>query len=355
MGKRKVIIDLDGSADNLIALMLALHTEDVDVAAVTCVWGEASVEVTAGEVCRVLDHFDIPTPVYLGATEQLIKDRRDKGSADAADVHPAPLPARVSSEHASVAMARLLSGAAKGGATWQIIALGPLTNIALALRINPGLLGAVSQDADVPGFVVMGGALEAKGNSGMASEFNWHSDPEASLVVVQGVGRKEPFATPPMCLVPWEVTLAAPFRKEHMDVLLGLSDARGDALPTAPTLTFTEARQRKVLQELLRTISHDGKQFSSPFACECLLPGACAAATALDHSAFAKTTQEVYVTVETAGPQTRGCCLIDWYGTAASRRKLKRWINARIVKTTDRDALLWRLFRMIDEPCGFRR
>ena len=337
MVRRKLIVDTGMAPDDPLALACAVaaaaSSPDVELAAVTCVWGRMPVASAADAVCALLSGLGrSDVPVYCGATEALVGGASE-AVAPTSPLLPMPPPAvpewnRPQKAHAAVALARLVSkqGDQGDGVVWQVVALGPLTNIALALRIFPPLLSLLGDDAHA-GLLSMGGALANRGNSGLSAEFNWHCDPEAALIVTQSVGRTAPFHTPLLSLLPWEVASECGLSSEEVAVLLEAAAASGAA-----------ADGGGALQRLLKAL-----QGAAAASGQCATPHAAALVVALGGGVVVggeddvvRTAKELFVEVEVSGRLSRGSTAIDWYGTAQSRAKAGRWVNARVATSADR-------------------
>ena len=168
----KVLIDCDPGHDDAIAILLALASPELDVVGVTTVSGNQTLDKTTANAIRVLEHAGrADVPVAAGADRPLLRDR-----FVAAYVHgetgldgPALPEPRITAEpqHAIDFLAERLDGA-------TLIAVGPLTNVALLLARYP--------DARPDRLVIMGGAI-AEGNVTPAAEFNIWADPEAAARV----------------------------------------------------------------------------------------------------------------------------------------------------------------------------
>ena len=180
-----IILDVDTGVDDACALLLAALHPDVELRAVTCVSGNASVDDVVRNTLKVLDVAGRPdVPVARGAARPLIEpasDARhvhgDDGMADLGWPSSARLPDR---RHAVELLADLLSRAADGGPADRItlVPLAPLTNIALLLRTYPQAATGLRE------IVFMGGGAQV-GNATASAEFNvWH-DPEAAAIVLE--------------------------------------------------------------------------------------------------------------------------------------------------------------------------
>ena len=330
--------------DDALAILAILRDPDVDLVAVTCVWGATVLEKGVAKCCSLLHCLDVHNvPVYRGASEALIESDR-VGETYADPVLPAS-PLQPAAGHAAEALARMLPSKQRGE-VWQLLAFGPLTNIALAIRLCPQLLTFLGGHG-VDGFVAMGGALANKGNSGLASEFNWHCDPEAAMVVTQSVGRVTPFRTPKLVLVPWEMAAEAPLSWHEFDQLLGRVEGRPLGVSCA-TLSEAQWNTRDTLRGLLDTLfaGFEGATRGKSSSC-CVMPVLVAVLVAL-HPSFVTSTKDTYVECELTSHTARGCSVIDWYGTAQSMKKERRWINTSVVTSTRRADLVNFVFSVVD-------
>ena len=344
MLRRKIIIDTDCGTDDAVGILLALNDDNVELAAVTCAWGSTSVEQSARNVINLLDFVGASDiPVYVGAAEPLLRKRETAGhpghSLD--DAHIPDSARQPETTPAAVAIAQAL-GNKRPDEIWQLICLGPLTNIALALRLCPHLICNLGSTS-IPGLVVMGGALEAKGNSGLASEFNFHSDPEAALIVTQCSGRPEPIPkNSRMTLVSWEVCLSCHIRWEDLDLLLGRVD--GDIGSSSEVYRNTLRTFLRKIFEKFEEVSRRGNKSV------CVLPDVVAVMTALHPAQFLQNAIDTFIVIELSSRLTRGCCAIDWYGTPQSRRRFGRWSNSQLVVEADSTEFSKHLFNLISKP-----
>jgi purine nucleosidase len=173
----RLIIDTDPGIDDAIALFAALASPELDVTGLTTVFGNVTVETATRNALALLDiagRGDIPvargaaTPIatdYLGAIPHI---HGEDGLGDGGEL-AAPTRAAL-----DVSAAEFLCREAPGA---TILAIGPLTNLALALRLRPDL------DTQVEQVVVMGGNALGPGNATPAAEANMWNDPEAADVV----------------------------------------------------------------------------------------------------------------------------------------------------------------------------
>src|SRR3954447_16215544 len=172
-----VIIDCDPGHDDAMALLLALGSPELELAAVTTVAGNQTIEKVTANAIRVLDVAAAhAVPVAAGAHRALVYPARvasevhGETGLDGPDLPPPSRPPEPL--HAVELQARLLRERPH-----TLAAVGPLTNIALLLALHPELTGGIER------LVTMGGAL-AGGNTAPAAEFNIWAGPEAAARVL---------------------------------------------------------------------------------------------------------------------------------------------------------------------------
>ncbi|XP_068581470.1 inosine-uridine preferring nucleoside hydrolase [Cebidichthys violaceus] len=184
MAKRPVIIDTDCGIDDAQAIMMALAAPDIQVLAVTCVFGNTSVENVCQNVLKVLSICERQEiPVFRGGDGPLVgasKPVSDHFGTDGlGDVHENRDPQweeKIQKEHAVNAMIRLVTENQK---QVSLVALGPLTNLALAVRLDPCFPQKLKD------LYIMGGNMEGKGNVTLCAEFNFAMDAEAAYIVLE--------------------------------------------------------------------------------------------------------------------------------------------------------------------------
>ncbi|MBV9315334.1 MAG: nucleoside hydrolase [Pseudonocardia sp.] len=197
MSPTLLVIDTDPGVDDAAALLLALTSTEVELRAVTTVFGNVELATTTMNARRLLtlaSRSDIP--VAAGAARPLVHpqaQRADKwhgtdGLGGRADTLPAATP--LDPRGAVTLLADVLR-AAKTPVT--LAPIGPLTNIALLLAVHPELAGKIDR------IVAMGGALRG-GNTTLAAEFNIYADPEAAHRVLAE-------ESVPITLVPLDITM----------------------------------------------------------------------------------------------------------------------------------------------------
>ena len=183
---KTVLIDADPGTDDALAIMMALNSPELDVRAITTVGGNATLADTTRNALRLLEYLGVPIardqrgpgmPVSRGASRPLrgtyFYGYYYHGAAGLGVRLPSPA-ARPVAVRAPELMVELASEC-PGQLT--VVALGPLTNIARALGLEPKLARWVAE------IVVMGGAVEVPGNVTPHAEFNIYNDSLAANIV----------------------------------------------------------------------------------------------------------------------------------------------------------------------------
>jgi pyrimidine-specific ribonucleoside hydrolase len=206
-----IVIDTDPGVDDAVAIMLALASPEVELKAVTTVFGNVALDATtanAGRLLALCDRTDVPLAV--GAARPLVHPQRELAAewhgGDGLGGRAATLPAPTAPE-ARTAVELLADVLRTSDQPVTLVPLGPLTNIALLLAVHPELAPRIAR------IVWMGGSLGAGNTSGVA-EFNAHCDPEAAhRVLTQG--------EVPVTMVPLDLTLRCPAGPEWIEALAG--------------------------------------------------------------------------------------------------------------------------------------
>lgn len=178
MATTPVILDVDTGIDDAMAIMFAVRHPELEVRAISCVAGNAAVDRVVGNTLQILDLLGAPEiPVAAGAIRPLVEEARDASWVHGVSgLGGLELPAtsrKVEPMHAVELMRRTIMESVE---KITLIALAPLTNLALLFRMHPEVTPRIER------IVCMGGSASA-GNATPVAEFNiWH-DPEAAHVV----------------------------------------------------------------------------------------------------------------------------------------------------------------------------
>lgn len=206
MARRRVLLDVDTGVDDALALMLALGSPELEVVGITTVSGNVPVARTTANTLLVLDVLGAPAiPVVAGAADPLARDLitaaevfGTDGLGDVTARYPA-----ASRQAAEGAAEFVLDMVRRFPGELTLVATGPLTNVATAIRRDGETMRRLQA------LMVMGGAIRVPGNVGPATEFNFGVDPEAAAIVL-GAGL-------PLTLVPLDVTRQVVLSREGME------------------------------------------------------------------------------------------------------------------------------------------
>lgn len=293
MERIPLLIDTDPGVDDALALLMALRSPAHEVVALTIAAGNVGLDHTVRNALCLLDLLDVDVPVHPGCDRPLLHP-----ALDAAYVHgkdgfgDAGLPAPHRQPAAEHAVSAMLAASHRYAGKLTMVMLGPLTNLALALRLDPAL------PQRVPRLLIMGGAVTGRGNISLSAEFNVAFDPEAAHIVFE--------AWPHCEVVDWEATLAHPLPFADMD--RWMSGSR--------------------VGQFYERISRVSRAFSASYRGDWHSADGLAMAVALQPEGVEQVDARP-LAVELEGRHYRGATLVDW------DRRSGRPDNAHIVRRYD--------------------
>ena len=304
----RLIIDTDPGVDDAQAIMLAFAHPGTKIEALTVVAGNVGLDRTVANACTILDVLNATpaeTPVFPGCGRSLLGSRvqaTSHGSDGLGNTHYLPSPRPVEAEHAALALARL---ATQAPGELTLVAIGPLTNVAVALALDPDLPRKYRR------LVVMGGAVRATGNMPSPStEFNVFSDPEAAAIVFEH--------WPGFSLVPWETTMRHPIPTKGVEELMSGATSRSRFFRNITGQRLGRAEEYYGLSGLLA---------ADPLAM----------AVAVEPGIVTRSERH-RVTVELCGRHTRGQTTVDWFDQSGEAP------NVEVVLELD-ESRLWKLLK----------
>jgi purine nucleosidase len=182
MNRRKIIIDTDCGSDDAMAIAMALHDKRYKVLFFSACSGNVCADQAVINTLTTIEYAGTyEPPVYLGSSLPLVKPlafaHETHGNDGMGDI--GLLPKRLKRADGNGILKTLEALAQNAPGEIEIIALGPLTNIALAIRLNPEAMKRVKRIS------IMGSAGLGTGNVTPASEFNIWQDPEAAKIVLE--------------------------------------------------------------------------------------------------------------------------------------------------------------------------
>jgi purine nucleosidase len=289
---RDFLIDTDTASDDAVALIMALRAPDVRVLGITTVAGNVPVIQGTQNALYVTELCGAPVPVYMGAAKPLWREHIHAewfhGRDGLGDCGYQPSARQAESKHAVQAIVDIV----RSHPGIVLVTLGPLTNVALALAADPGLVSNVSR------CVVMGGNACCEGNVTPAAEYNMWVDPEAARIVLR--------SGLPIELVSWHLCRG--------DAVLNIADIEHARGLGGPIASFAIDCNSAAMEAYRVQTEEIGISLPDPVAMALALdPTICTSAT-LHH-----------VDVEVASDLTRGMTVVDRLGVAGDPRNRSVW------------------------------
>ena len=283
----KLLIDTDPGVDDALAILMA-HRH-ADVLGLSVAAGNVGLQHTVANALKLVDTIGAATPVFAGCATPLVRAAEDAafvhGLDGFGDTAYVPSARRAEREHAAQAILRLSH---EHAGQLVFVAMAPLTNLALALRLDPGLPQRVAR------LVIMGGAVTGRGNTSASAEFNVGFDPEAAHIVFSAWPRIE--------LIDWELVTRHGIAFDVVERWLAADNPRAQffAAISRKTRAWTRTRGRPKL----------------------LVADALAIAVALQPDLVTRA-EDHHIAIELDGRLTRGATVVDWEnrsGHAANTR-----------------------------------
>ncbi len=257
----RLILDTDGGVDDAQALlMLIANGRPPD--AITTVFGNVDLDTATENVLSVLAVAGAAIDVHKGAHEPLVQEiihAREIHGEDGLGGAPRPHTiAEIAGSDAAGFLVTELSIAATTGQPIDLLFIGPLTNLAMALQAAPGIVAGIGQ------LTIMGATMHGRGNVTPAAEFNIYADPEAAAVVFA--------ADIETVVVPWEPCVSHFLTGEEVDALFA-------AVPDGDYRTFSLALAAHARRNNAGRGKGDLLQFVDPLAAAVVIePGIVTAA-----------------------------------------------------------------------------
>ena len=305
---RPFLIDTDSGSDDAVAILMALRHADINVRASTVVAGNVPLEQGVKNALYFTELCGSDTPVYAGADRPLLRDyisadwfHGADGLGDWGDRY-APISTQPGNLHAVNAIIEIARATPK----LEIVTLGPLTNLALAIGKAPDIADKIKR------CVVMGGAACVNGNVTPAAEYNIWCDPEAAQIVFRsGI---------PLEMVGWEFSTG--------EFALSLDDI--DALRQIGTefADFTIDCNRAGMRGYEVQTGEIGIS----------LPDGVAMAVAIDPSICTGASRH-YVDIECQSELTRGMTVVDKLNLADDARNSDAWRH--VLENPNKPLICW--------------
>lgn len=273
-----LLIDTDPGVDDALALLMAFNDPRHRIVGLTIAAGNVGLKHTVANALKLCEVAGQDIPVFAGADAPLLHPSPDAGYVHGqdgfGDVGYEAAKRAVEAEHAALAIIRLSH---EHAGKLLLVALGPLTNLALALKLDPTLPQRIAR------LVVMGGAVTCQGNITPAAEFNIYFDPEAAHIVFEAFERID--------LADWEAVIAHGLHHERVVGWLAAGSERG---------RFYERISEKTR---LWSIDRRGDEWHAA--------DALAMAFALEPDGAIEV-QDRPLSIELDGSHSRGATIVDW-------------------------------------------
>lgn len=312
MGKQKVILDVDTGTDDAVAIMLAALSDDLELLGVCSVNGNRGIEFTTENTLRVIEYLGMQDkiPVHKGCSLPIVSTltpgRRDgipaTGSMDKNNIHGdyvelPPSTIKPAKEHA---VFWLIDTLMKSDGDIVLIPVGPLTNIAMALRIEPRIASKIQS------IVIMGGGYKEV-NITPAAEFNFWVDPEAAKIVID--------SGCDIMIVPLDATHKAVLSLDDADELE--SSGNKAAIATANFIRHRQAGYKiwQPMEDINTVPIHD----------------ALAVCAVLDKNVL-ENVVETYVDIDISGGSADGMSICD-----VDKRYKEKAANAKVALSANKD------------------
>jgi purine nucleosidase len=305
---RTILIDTDTASDDAIALIMALRSPVVHVAAITVVAGNVPLEQAVSNALYTVELCGADVPVFAGCDRPLERDLESATwfhGMDGLGDHGFR-PQRRTAETGHAVDAILACAQANPGL--EIITLGPLTNLATALLRDPALARKIGR------CVVMGGAPCCEGNVTPAAEFNIWADPEAARVVT--------LSAVPIELVGWQLS--------RYDAALNAEDIASALALGTPLAHFAIECNSRAREAYFEQTGEHGISLPDPIAMAILLD-----------PTLALEASQHFLDIETASPLTRGMTVVDRLNVTEDARNREAWAEAH--QRRARANFIWKL------------
>ncbi len=300
--KRKFFIDTDTASDDAVALIIALRHSDIEVVGIGVVAGNVPLEMGVQNALYTRELCGSNTPIYAGASQPLSRELRTAQFVHGIDgMGDIGLDLKGRQPDVGDAVDELIKSAHEFDGVLELVTLGPLTNIALALQRDPTIANKIKR------CVVMGAVADHIGNVTPVAEFNMWVDPEAVKVVLHSGMNLE--------FVGWDIS-------RKFAVITQAESAMLRAMNT-PFATFAIDIQR-VLEKFCENETHlAGFDLPDPIAIAYAI-----------NAGVADEVREMHLVVETHSPTTEGMVVMDTLGV------LHELPNALVVTSARHDVFM---------------
>lgn len=299
---RKFLIDTDTGSDDAVALMMALRHPDIDIEAITVVAGNVPMKQGVQNALYTVELCGKNVPVYEGLAKPLVVElhtAQDTHGEDGMGDIGLDLYGRQPAEGHAVQV--ILDTVRANAGAIDLVTLGPLTNVAVALTLDPSLAEQINH------CYIMGGTSDNFGNVTAVAEYNIWADAEAARIVFE--------SGMPITMIGWDISRKyAVFEQKDVDAIKAFN---------TPLADFCVDIQVVVLEIVTKELGLSGFDFPDPIAM----------AVALDNGVIDES-DTYFVTVDTSSGPSRGQTLIDHTHRSGRPR------NTRVVTAANRQRFI---------------
>lgn len=297
----RILIDTDPGVDDAQAILMAAAHPTSKIEALLTVAGNVGWEHTLRNALTLTEIVGQDIPVYPGCDKPLLHFQEDAafahGNDGLGDVGLVPQRRQAETEHAVAALIRMVN---ESPGELTLAAIGPLTNVAVALKLDPTLPKKLKR------LVVMGGAVTGHGNtSSVSAEFNIYYDPEAAHIVFTAWAD----AGLIIDVIDWEVTMRHGFPKEALGRWLAMD---------TPKAKFFDKMTTKGRERAFNMLGRPTMYAADPLALAVLLEPSIVTQAEKHHLAISMNDEA-----------TRGQTVVDWNDRTGKPK------NANIVLAVD--------------------
>jgi purine nucleosidase len=295
LNRTRIIIDTDPGVDDALAFLLALASPEIKVEALTTTQGNVTVEKATRNALSVLELANAShIPVAQGSMFPLVQPLRASDSVHGVSgIGNSQLPEPRTKPVLQHAVDYLIERALAEPGEISIFPIGPLTNIAMAIRKEPEFALSVKE------LIIMGGAIQDGGNMTPLAEFNIYVDPHAAHIVFHsGI---------PITLIPLDVTNKCRLQQEDVDRLLNTK---------SPISRFIHEAVEVYLKSSLE-LGYAGAALHDPLTLATII------------APELLTLKEYYVDVDISGGVSMGKTFADFYHVAHKSANMKVALDVR--------------------------
>ncbi len=304
--KPPFLIDTDTASDDAVALIMALRSSQVRVLAITTVAGNVAVQQATRNALYTAELCGADVPVFRGAEEPLNRPHLSADwfhGRDGLGDHGYPPPRRAPEKLPAL---EAIISTIESHPGLVLVTLGPLTNVALALQLNPGIAAKVSR------CVIMGGAPCCEGNVTPAAEYNIWCDPEAARIVFR--------SGLPIELVGWHLCRG--------EAVLKPGDIKHVLSFGTPQARFAIECNSRAQEAYFEQTGEHGISLPDPVAMS----------IALDRTIVTQLSEH-YVDVETSSELTLGMTVVDRLNVAGNGRNRAVWVP--VLRSGQKAKICW--------------